>query len=457
MIGSETSDEADDNGEQTPTDTTCRGSVEVLRLDNSRNESGEPQNNKLQEVQYNEPSGSAFIRYDDVLDDGKQKHRKVSFQNKFDDLKDGTIVCLTAGGGRYLGVYMSASGSVDRLDVIEYGARNSLAHVEWLDGAARLPIVPSECLFVVKKRVDGLIGFSSCVADGRHIKATKYSDGLHSLGGQSLSKHELWRKDDNCDSGLCSVAFPTTEFGWEAVELKCTPTQALRESERCQLREVRKMRTQVQSAELRVRDSDRKSRDNVASIQQEAHTLNVLCDKQQCRIDDLEKSLKDLKQQLKSSQSSVADLDRLVIQMAGEKQRALQDAKLLHEEEVLSLRRELTDAKNTLEGTISNLLTEKKMLENKNDEIVSSLNDMNMQKDAELYDLKEERVRLSATIKDIADRVGSVSPISNRNYNDNEANYALPPDVDMSRTYGGGRRIRGPLPGGFSPVQTRLF
>ena len=293
----------------------------------------------------------------------------------------------------------------------------------------------------------------------------KNGNDTHSLGGTSSSRQELWRINEK-EGVLSSVAFPSISLGWEVVELKATPTAALRESERVQLREARKMRSQVQSAELRLRESDKKKRDSVATLQQEAESLQLLTDKQQCKIDELEGSLRHAQAQLHNSQTSVAELDRLVVQMAGEKQKAVQTVQLEQQEQIASLQVELADERSAHEARLNGILYEKKLLEDRNEEMIASLNEMNTTKDAELLELQEERLRLSATIKDIADRVGSVSPISKANhpyrndidsspsFRDDIHSFVGGYDVDVSRTNVGGRRIGGPRGGS---AATRLF
>ena len=424
----------------------------------------------------------------------------------FAALKDGAIVCLcSAGGGHLLGVTgPGGAESACEIEVLQYGSDgSSVSQVDWADGAARLPTVTSESAWIVRVR-DGLISFASCRyvgpvsvdiprpvrardshrssrhrpphphptarrAGGRLLKAVKNATDAHALGGTSSSRQELWRIDEK-EGALCSVAFPATTLGWEVVELKATPTAALRESERVQLREARKMRTQVQSAELRLRESDKKKRDSVATLQQEAESLQLLTDKQQCRIDELEGTLRQAQAQLHNSQTSVAELDRLVVQMAGEKQKAVQTVELEQQERIASLQAELADARAAHESRVNGILYEKKMLEDRNEEMIASLNQMNSTKDAELLELQEERLRLSATIRDIADRVGSVSPASakgNAYKKDIESSPSfssfrddLPGpfpggfDVDVSRTNAGGRRVGGPRGGS---AAARLF
>ena len=198
--------------------------------------------------------------------------------------------------------------------------------------------------------------------------------------------------------------------------------------------------------------------------------LQLLTDKQQCRIDELEGTLRHAQAQLHNSQTSVAELDRLVVQMAGEKQKAVQTVQLEQQERIASLQAELADSRAAHESRVNGILYEKKMLEDRNEEMIASLNQMNSTKDAELLELQEERLRLSSTIRDIADRVGSVSPASakgNAYKKDVESSPSfssfrddLPGpfpggfDVDVSRTNAGGRRVGGPRGGS---AAARLF
>lgn len=302
-------------------------------------------------------------------------------------------------------------------------------------------------------------------AGGRFIRAIKSEDEKIILGGNTPNKQELWSLNEEGDS-FFNVAFSNRRLQWQVVEVRATPTIAMREAERVQMREVRQMRNQVQSAELRVRDSDKKTRDSVAMIQQEAHNLRFLCDQQQCKIENLQSSLKNVTQELKSSKASAAELDRLVVQMAGEKQKALTAAQLEQEKEVLQLRTELSDVKYNLENRISSLLMERKRLEDESEQMVSSLSSMNTRKDAELHELQREKVKLSSTLNDIAAKVGSVSPIppsrkdiyDTSSYLDTSEIHSRDldiPNIEISRTFGGGRRIG--APGGGNSAAVKLF
>ena len=430
----------------------ARGSVEVLGSDAV--ERSKRQQQQQQQQSSASDADSRGINNGDGRDARSGSNARSA--NPYTGLKDGCVVCLcSAGGGHFLGVGESNGGGDNtyELEIVVYNSGSSVSSVEWLDGAVRLPTVPSECTFTVTRRADDVFAFSSCRANGRFIKAVKNADGKHAIGGHAIGKQELWRV--GAHGKLFNAAFPGISLGWEPLELKATPVSALRESERMQLREVRKMRTQVQSSELRIRESDRKKRDSVAEVQQEAEVLQARCDKQECRIDELQGSLMHTKQQLHASQTSCAELDRLVVQLAGEKQQAVQSAQLEQQEEMNRLRRELTDTRKTLEARIGGLLSEKRALEGRNEEVL----ELNTAREAELLELQQERIRLNATLKDVADKVlGSVSPVSDARsgyvdakfgpldsspsfrdmdgFHENEA-----PDVDVTRTYAGGRRI----------------
>ena len=105
---------------------------------------------------------------------GKTEETKETDSNKLDthapetercrgtdltNLQDGALVVLSGGEGRFLGT--EVIGDAYSLDVILCGTGICLSKAEWLDGAVRLPTVPFECVFTIKRKGKDSFGFSS--------------------------------------------------------------------------------------------------------------------------------------------------------------------------------------------------------------------------------------------------------------------------------------------------------
>mmetsp|Transcript_6402 Transcript_6402/g.39963 ORF Transcript_6402/g.39963 Transcript_6402/m.39963 type:complete len:485 (+) Transcript_6402:3622-5076(+) len=248
------------------------------------------------------------------------------------------------------------------------------------------PELPPECVFAVV-REGCRVGFSSVVARGRMLQATKGEGSPHRVNNHNFGPWEEWTLDASWDR-LANVRFREKELGFSIRLVSVGCTSLLRQHEKLLSREERSLREQLYCSSKEVETLQTRLQECETLLKQESIAASEKVKEMKDKLESSSAGQDKLSNDLTEAQAQLKKLELQVHELESERVEACRAAE---------------EAEHEMQNIASEMETIREQYEAKYETFKNS-------SEAQLQVLETERARLSDALEAIARNVENVSP-----------------------------------------------
>lgn len=293
-------------------------------------------------------------------------------------LEDGTLVSFWDKGGRPWACVAAYKGW--DLKPVTCERHKSPRQMKFF------PELPPECVFAIVKEGNRL-GFSSVVARGRMLQATKGEHSPHRVNNHNFGPWEEWVLDPS-ERRLFNARFREKDLGF-SVRLVCTGcTSLLRQHEKLLSREERSLREQLYYASKEVESLQTRLKECETLLKEESIAASEKVKEMRDKLETSSAGQDKLSSDLKEANAKLEKLEIQVHQLTVEREAAC-------------------SAANDAESEAHMLTSEMETIRLKYEAQYEALKNTS---EAQLQVLESERSRLADALEAIAKNVENVSP-----------------------------------------------